>query len=284
MRNLPPGYHRVPPLDPAPPAEFLESVPVARRSPVLACYTRPVDFVLHEGFTARRRPAAGGGDVRADEAAAFRVWNWQRWRLADLVERMRGRRLTAGALQVLAGWASEVVDGRNRIAEAHIGLVHLVAGRTTPMLGEDGRQSLQIVLVRAVEHFSADRGLRFSTYATSALFRESWKRRRLERLADERLPVERLGATMTANLADRDPWELADDAEEAEAERQAIRDLVAELEPRTQFVLARRFGFDGGAMATLEQIATDLGLTKEAIRQIQNRGLAELREKLAGGG
>lgn len=275
-----PGLHSVPPLSPAPPLEMLDAVPPERRGPLLACFTRPVVFRVHQGFNGRRpvAPAPAAVMERADETAAFLAMNWQQWRLAELVERMRDRRLTVGALLVLAGWAAESVAMRNAIAVAHIGLVHLVGGRVHPKLDDDERQSLQRILLRAVDGFDATRGVRFSTYATASMFRAAWKMRRVGSRAIERLPSQSQGEMGWATARDVHGENI--EAEARRARDAVVRRLVEELDERTRYVLVRRFGLDGGKPATLEAIGVELCLTKESIRQIQLAGLRAVREGL----
>jgi RNA polymerase primary sigma factor len=49
------------------------------------------------------------------------------------------------------------------------------------------------------------------------------------------------------------------------------------LEPRMRHVLLRRFGLDGRPPQTLEQVGTDLGVTRERVRQLETRALRQLR-------
>jgi RNA polymerase primary sigma factor len=42
-------------------------------------------------------------------------------------------------------------------------------------------------------------------------------------------------------------------------------------------VIARRFGLDGATPQTLEQVGTELGITRERVRQLESRALRELR-------
>ena len=42
-------------------------------------------------------------------------------------------------------------------------------------------------------------------------------------------------------------------------------------------VLCRRFGLDGEAPQTLEEVGSDLGITRERVRQLESRALRELR-------
>jgi RNA polymerase primary sigma factor len=42
-------------------------------------------------------------------------------------------------------------------------------------------------------------------------------------------------------------------------------------------VLLRRFGLDGDPPQTLEEVGSDLGITRERVRQLETRALRELR-------
>jgi RNA polymerase primary sigma factor len=42
-------------------------------------------------------------------------------------------------------------------------------------------------------------------------------------------------------------------------------------------VLTMRFGLEGQTPKTLEEVGTDLGITRERVRQLESRALRELR-------
>jgi RNA polymerase primary sigma factor len=50
------------------------------------------------------------------------------------------------------------------------------------------------------------------------------------------------------------------------------------LEPREAFILRKRFGIGEYSEHTLEQISRELGITRERVRQLQNRALKRLRD------
>jgi len=54
------------------------------------------------------------------------------------------------------------------------------------------------------------------------------------------------------------------------------------LNPRMRRVLALRFGLDGETPQTLEDLGTDLGITRERVRQIETRALRQLRSLAPG--
>ena len=56
-----------------------------------------------------------------------------------------------------------------------------------------------------------------------------------------------------------------------------IEILFAQLPERQRHVLERRYGLNDHGVQTLAEIAAELGLTRERVRQIQSEGLARLR-------
>ena len=64
-----------------------------------------------------------------------------------------------------------------------------------------------------------------------------------------------------------------------EAERsEMIWDCLESLEPREAEVVRRRYGFYGGRVETLEEIGQSFGVTRERIRQIENKAIRKLRQ------
>ncbi len=60
----------------------------------------------------------------------------------------------------------------------------------------------------------------------------------------------------------------------------AIDGILRGLEPREELIVRCRFGFADGPPMTLEEIGKALGLTRERVRQIESKALAELAHQL----
>ena len=56
---------------------------------------------------------------------------------------------------------------------------------------------------------------------------------------------------------------------------------LSQLSEKQREVVIRRFGLRGHEMSTLEEVGTEIGLTRERVRQIQVEALKRLREILA---
>jgi RNA polymerase primary sigma factor len=80
-----------------------------------------------------------------------------------------------------------------------------------------------------------------------------------------------------ADSAAADPFEEADDT----LRRQAVRTALASLPELERRVLELRFGFDG-EQRSLEAIEKALGVSRERVRKLEQRGLALLGTKLQG--
>jgi RNA polymerase primary sigma factor len=59
-----------------------------------------------------------------------------------------------------------------------------------------------------------------------------------------------------------------------------LHGLVARLEPREAEILRHRFGLEGDAEKTLDEVGQRFGLTRERIRQIQELALKKLRKQI----
>ncbi|MSU37216.1 MAG: RNA polymerase sigma factor RpoD/SigA [Pedosphaera sp.] len=57
-----------------------------------------------------------------------------------------------------------------------------------------------------------------------------------------------------------------------------VREFIERLDKRETVILRYRFGLDGGAERTLEEVGSYFGVTRERIRQIQNVALSKLRK------
>ena len=85
------------------------------------------------------------------------------------------------------------------------------------------------------------------------------------------------GDSMVSDLipdtnADQPEVETADRARATE-----LLDALAKLQPRQRRVVVERFGLDGVRPRTLEEVGTNLGITRERVRQLEARALRELR-------
>jgi RNA polymerase sigma factor (sigma-70 family) len=100
-------------------------------------------------------------------------------------------------------------------------------------------------------------------------------RSRVERL----VAAARTGSSLARDEAVADPdGENAIERIDAQVAAEQIEDLIAELPDRDRAVIRARYGI-GMATSTLREIGSRLGLTSEAVRQIELRALDRLRDR-----
>ncbi len=84
---------------------------------------------------------------------------------------------------------------------------------------------------------------------------------------------------MVESIADED-CKTHDDGMHEDAMKQNLSKCVMELSEKQREVICRRYGICGYDEATLEQVAQELDVTRERVRQIQIEGLKKLKEIL----
>ena len=132
------------------------------------------------------------------------------------------------------------------------------------------------VRLRAVEKFDYSRGNKFSTYATWAIMKNFARS-----IPDEKHHRERYLTGHEEMFESR--ADVRTDEQEVMAHAEIIRarvnKLLEGLDPRTREVIRMRNGLDGSAEMTLEQIGQHFGITKERVRQINVRGMKQLKDR-----
>jgi RNA polymerase sigma factor (sigma-70 family) len=79
-------------------------------------------------------------------------------------------------------------------------------------------------------------------------------------------------------IADPRSEEAVESAEYQDLARE-VRDIVDTLPPREALILSLRFGLHDGRPHTLPEVADEIGLSTERIRQLEKQSLAELRDR-----
>ncbi len=60
--------------------------------------------------------------------------------------------------------------------------------------------------------------------------------------------------------------------------KERLREIMRDLTPREQKIVALRFGLEDGILHTLEEVGNEFGVTRERIRQIEAKALVRIRE------
>jgi RNA polymerase primary sigma factor len=163
---------------------------------------------------------------------------------------------------------------RNTLATVFSKLALSIAAQfanTQNPLDELMSESHEAVL-RAVGKFDPDRGFRFSTYLIHAVRRQLL--RFLQRRQRERQRT--FSTSEDAILPETRRWTLAYEQRITRNVHDVER-LLMELTPRDRYVIRSRFGWGREfEPRTLQEIAVELGVTRERVRQLEQRALKKL--------
>jgi RNA polymerase sigma factor (sigma-70 family) len=220
------------------------------------------------------------------ERFLFLRLNYCRKRVFELIQAWAGKRLPAEVVEDVLRWESEVAETRCEIVRENMPLVLAMAKRTritgvdlTDLISEGN-----LALLRSVNKFDSSRGYRFSTYACRAILKSF--SRVAARMARHRghFPTEFDPALEKGNHVEE--TRTAAEGDCVHELRSILTDNVARLSEVEQRVILARFALDvplGDAAQrakTLEQVGDMIGVTKERVRQIQNKALLKLRQAL----
>lgn len=258
----------------------------------------PADEILHCAAagqpydTASKSPKRMPGDLppylrqlfdlplltKAGEQALFRKMNYFKHCAEQQRAGLDPESATAAELDHIDDLLEEASAVKNQIVQANLRLVVSIAKRhATP-----GRDFFEIVsdgnisLMRAVEKFDYSRGFKFSTYASWAIMKNFARSMPTQRRHAERYQTGR------DELLGIVPCPIAEEAESdlLPAMRARVDQMLSTLEEREADILRHRFGLDrGGSPKTLEQIGAVFGVSKERIRQLENRAITKLRSE-----
>ncbi len=138
-----------------------------------------------------------------------------------------------------------------------------------------------MALLRAIDKFNISKGFKFSTYACRAILKAFSRHGVKHTQYKSMFPTDFDPALEKSDYARRKNDEHEEDC--ASEVRRIVARNDAELTDVEQAVIQHRFAIDAGdnaAPLTLEQVGKLVGLTKERVRQIQNKALAKLRRTL----
>jgi len=214
-----------------------------------------------------------------EERLMFLRFNFCKKRLSILQKEIHSGGLTMKRAQEFLDWHRKFEHFREYLVRTNLALVLAMAKRTR--LGEVDFAEVvsegNMALLRAVDKFSADRGFKFSTYACRAILKAFSRTAMKSSKHRTRFPVEFEPEMEQSDWADRRRDQVEEDCID---ELKAIVDRnLADLSSVEETVIRRRFNWQQAEESpmTLEEVGKIIGVTKERVRQIQNKALTKIR-------
>ena len=215
----------------------------------------------------------------AEERLMFLRYNYAKMRLQKLQKRIARDGLTKDTAEQFLHWHQQAEHYREYLVRTNLALVLAMAKRTR--LGEVDFAEIvsegNMALLRSVEKFNVERGFKFSTYACRSILKAFSRTAQKASRYRTRFPVEFEPDLEKSDWADQKRDMVEEDC--VDELKAIVERNLADLSTVEETVIKRRFIWEqeDDAPLTLEEVGKIIGVTKERVRQIQNKALAKIR-------
>lgn len=214
-----------------------------------------------------------------EEQALFREMNFLKYKANSLRSQLDPDLPDEDQINRIEAYLNAAQRVRSHLLRCNMRLVvSIIKKCVTPHISFDELLSDGIwSLIKAVDKFDYGRGFRFSTYAYHAISNFAHRKIANQRKANSRFTL----ATHSSALD-----EAPEDNEPAMNEQiwQELSTLIGKamdnLDQREQLIIRGRFALgEQKKVRTFQSLADELGISKERVRQLEQRAVAKLRLK-----
>lgn len=220
-----------------------------------------------------------------EEKLMFLRYNFCKVRLTRIQEQVAKTGLNKDLASQAVEWHHKMEHFREYLTRTNLALVLAMAKRTR--LGDIDFAEIvsegNMALLRAVDKFNVDRGFKFSTYACRAILKAFSRTAQKHSRHRMRFPVEFEPEQEKSDWSDKKRDAVQDDI--VDELKQIVDRNLAQLSNIEQTVIRQRFNWNQAqdTPLTLEQVGRIIGVTKERVRQIQNKALIKIRRIMEDG-
>jgi len=214
-----------------------------------------------------------------EEQNLFRRMNYVKYKANSLRSQIDPDSPDEDEINTIELYLNEAQNIRSYILRCNMRLVvSIIKKCVTPHISFDELLSDGIwSLLKAVDKFDYSRGFRFSTYAYHAISNYAYRKIADRRKANARFTP----ATHTSALDEaREVREPAMDEQIWQELSALVAKAMDNLDRREQLIVQGRFALgEQQKIRTFQSLADELGISKERVRQLEQRAVAKLRLK-----
>lgn len=215
-----------------------------------------------------------------DERELFRAMNYLKYRANVLRSTLDPAAPCAEKIAAIQGYVVQAEAIRDHLMLANMRLVvSIVKNFVGPTHSFDDMLSEGVIsLMHAVNKFDYDRGFRFSTYAYRAICRNA-----LRLISQQKRDRARYSSSsdQLLEVADENEWSTVVEQRWTRM-RGVMKDMLDRLDRRERFIIRGRFALGSHRrVRTFQCLADKLGVSKERVRQLEQRALGKLQQMAA---
>ena len=194
--------------------------------------------------------------------------------------------------EYLARWARGDVEARNLLVEHNLRLVaHIMKKYYAQTDDVDDLISIGTIgLIKGVNTYKPDKGVRLATYASRCIENEilmhfrSRKKSAGDVSLSDALDVDGDGSGLSIMDVVAQEDDMAERIGNAELCQELLRSIETSLTKREAKIIRLRYGLDGAAPMTQKETAQLCGISRSYVSRIENKALEKLRLSLGESG
>lgn len=178
------------------------------------------------------------------------------------------------------------MSARDKLIRHNLRLVaHTVKKYYQSSVEQDDLMSIGTIgLIKAVQSFSPDKNIRFSTYASKCIDNEVLMYMRKIKQTDnvvyleDSIDTENSNSKLTLKDSLPDDFEMEEYCENQEIKNNLLKTVMEKLDGRQRQIIIMRYGLFGNIPQTQQQICEILGISRSYVSRIEKRAIEILRE------
>lgn len=182
------------------------------------------------------------------------------------------------------------LSARDKIIKHNLRLVAHVVKKyyQGPIENEDLISIGTIGLIKAVQNFSEERQVRFSTYAAKCIDNEVLMAMRKIKQTENTIYLEenidsenKQGGKLTLKDSLQDSFRLGEYCEEQELKNELLKTVLEKLDARQRQIIIMRYGLFDNIPQTQQQVCETLDISRSYVSRLEKKAIEILRESLA---
>ncbi len=187
----------------------------------------------------------------------------------------------------LQRWKEGDREARSVLIERNLRLVAYIVKKYTAAIGNvDDLISIGTIgLIKAVDSFDVDKGIRLATYASRCIDNELLMMLRSDKKQSKEVYLyEPIGSDKEGNEINL--LDIIESVDEDIAEKMELKDNIGKLygyvdqilTPREKQIINMRYGLTGQKEVTQREIADNMGISRSYVSRIEKKALKKLRD------